>query len=593
MKIATKEFIRDYMNINDISTELREIVSIYSTIDMTDYLVAIKKFYNLLDYTYLKDGIMLYIYNDYILTFDFKFKEIKDIYDYAKENQLFHVCNYLADFLTSYHYSLESNTYKQSQNYDCIKKEFYKFFDRKEFYGDGMYLEHSYDYYKDFIACKNFEYDHNFFCDRLYKLYNKNNIHPRYNELFEYILNNDNLLLKIIEFDPNCKQNASIYNTNIIDGFKETNINGYHYDAIINLTLKMYYKDILDENSFITVCNNLIKSVNKITEMMNNEIKNTVLFISDVDQILNYLNQIKRCQRYYDIYKLTIEKCIKTLLYCKRRYLKSDSVNCGLEKFQYEFNPNSDEIERIKEDLSNNLQTIFLYLKVDFDQMLTIAIKTFSESPVPMLVQYVCLDSEQGTYMNWDNDFDSSFSKYYHEKGIQIVESLSDELDNVYHGNYYYLMLRHLSTTFTFSGSIIATTFKKFLDDNLEEYICKNFLEETDLVFQNDYVLCCYLIICIEQLICEQIENIQLKCNFQNMSANIENLFDYCKDNKLSRDIYMFVYYVLYERYGLNYRNNFMHGNFIHKKNLTVELLYLFSCLIGLFVVGDKDEKKN
>ena len=72
------------------------------------------------------------------------------------------------------------------------------------------------------------------------------------------------------------------------------------------------------------------------------------------------------------------------------------------------------------------------------------------------------------------------------------------------------------------------------------------------------------------------------------MFSNVEFLFDRFKDDDFSRNTYMFVNYVLYDEYGLKYRNNFMHGNFIHKKDLTVELLYIFSCVIGLILVDKK-----
>ena len=55
----------------------------------------------------------------------------------------------------------------------------------------------------------------------------------------------------------------------------------------------------------------------------------------------------------------------------------------------------------------------------------------------------------------------------------------------------------------------------------------------------------------------------------------------------------MYVNYILYDKLGMKYRNNFMHGNFIHKKDLTIELLYIFSCVIGLIVVGKRNENRK
>ena len=142
------------------------------------------------------------------------------------------------------------------------------------------------------------------------------------------------------------------------------------------------------------------------------------------------------------------------------------------------------------------------------------------------------------------------------------------------------------------NGNIVAGTVRSLSTNELESYICDLLLDGEKDVYLNDYVLCTYLILTLESVVYDQMEKASLTFEPTKMFSNVEQLFDCYKNDDFSRNTYMLVNYVLYDEYGLKYRNNFMHGNFIHKKNLTVELLYIFACVLGLIIASQRNEKK-
>lgn len=162
MKLTTREYLKEYLDIKDIANlKDKEIVKVDNSTTHEEFLKALMCFNNLLESTtYLKNGVILCIYNNYILTFNYQFDDIKSLYDYAKKNNLFNICKYLSDFLTTFQFSLESDMYKNNENYSKISETFYENFTRKEFYGDGEYLLECLDYYIDFIENKKIIYDY-------------------------------------------------------------------------------------------------------------------------------------------------------------------------------------------------------------------------------------------------------------------------------------------------------------------------------------------------------------------------------------------------------------------------------------------------
>lgn len=590
----TDQYLKKYLGINNISTNDCDFIYINENDNYEKFQIALANFYNITKILYFKKGVMFHAWNNYLLTFNYKFEELKSLYDYADNKNNRNACKFISDFLTSYYFSIESYSYKKdSKMNEKIQDAFFDVFEKREFYKNGKYLIESIEFCLDFVKQQE-DYDFYDLQDRLYKLkYHKGK--ENYKKIIDYVLDKNEYTSHIIEFDYDINSHKEIYNEYILKNITEFKANGYLFDNILNLMEDMYSdnksKNILEEKVFVAVFNELIEEINEIIISFDKEIENAMLLIDNTNQLLKAFSILKKFYTYYDKYKNAFENCVQTLLYCKRRYLKGENVNEGLTTISKEFNIPSNVIEQLKNGLLENYQHIFNYLQVDFDQEMEKALKAYSRAPLIYHVQYANINADQGTYFYWNDVNETKFSNYFNEKGKELTKSLSSELRNKYSGNFYYLMLRNLTNTFNFNGNIVASTVRSLSTNELENYICDLLLDGEKDVYLNDYVLCTYLILTLESIICDQMERAGLTFEPTKMFSNVGYLFDRYKDDDFSRNTYMLVNYVLYDEYGLKYRNNFMHGNFIHKKDLTVELLYVFSCVIGLILVSKRNEK--
>ena len=591
----TDQYLKEYLEINDISTNDCEFIYVNKDDSYENFQIALANFYNITKIPYYKDGVMFHAWNNYLLTFNYRFEELKSLYDYAENKNNRNACKFISDFLTSYYFSIESNSYKKdSKMNEKIQNKFFKSFEKREFYRNGKYLIESIEFCLDFVERQE-DYDFYDLQDRLYKLkYHK--CDENYKKIIDNVLDKNEYISHIIEFDYDINSHKEIYNEYILKNIAEFKVNGYLFDNILNLMEDMYSdnksKNILEEKVFIAVFNELIDEINEIIISIEKEIENTMLLISNTNQLLKAFSILKKFYIYYDKYKNVFDNCVQTLLYCKRRYLKGENANKGLATISKEFDIPKNVIERLKNDLLESYQHIFNYLQVDFDHELENALKAYSSTPLIYHAQYANINPNQGTYSYWNDVNETKFSNYFNEKGKELTESLSSELRNKYSGNFYYLMLRNLTTTFIFNGSIVARTVRLLSTNELESYICDLLLDGEKDVYLNDYVLCTYLILTLESVVYDQMEKASLTFEPTKMFSNVEQLFDFYNDDDFSRNTYMLVNYILYDEYGLKYRNNFMHGNFIHKKDLTVELLYIFACVLGLIIASQRNEKK-
>lgn len=591
----TDQYLKEYLGINNTPTNDCDFIHINKDDSYEKFQIALANFYNITKIPYYKDGVMFHGWNNYLLTFNYKFKELKSLYDYAENKNNRNACKFISDFLTSYYFSIESDNYKKdSKMNEKIQDAFFDIFEKREFYKDGKYLIESIEFCLDFVEQQE-DYDFYDLQDKLYKLkYHKGK--ENYKKIIDNVLDKNEYISHIIEFDYDINSHKEIYNEYILKNITEFKVNGYLFDNILNLMEDMYSdnesKNILEEKVFIAVFNELIDEINEIIISFDKEIENAMVLIDNTNQLLKAFSILKKFYIYYDKYKNMFENCVQTLLCCKRRYLKGENANAGLATISKEFNIPENVIERLKNDLLESYQHIFNYLQVDFDHELENALKAYSSTPLIYHVQYANINPNQGTYSYWNDVNETKFSNYFNEKGKELTKSLSSELRNKYFGNFYYLMLRNLINTFIFNGNIVAGTVRSLSTNELESYICDLLLDGEKDVYLNDYVLCTYLILTLESVIYDQMGKAGLTFGPTKMFSNVEQLFDCYKNDDFSRNTYMLVNYVLYDEYGLKYRNNFMHGNFIHKKNLTVELLYIFACVLGLIIASQRNEKK-
>ena len=585
------DFLKGYLGIEQGSVSAdKKLVLMHETDTINKYNEAICHLYNILRRCYFKNGIMLYGWNDYLLTFDYAFDEIKSLYDYAEKHNIKSGYRYIGNFLLSFQFSIESQLYKSSHIHNKLRESFYKCFSRSDFYNDGKFVQNSIDYLNDLITSKEIIFDINFYLDNIAKLFDRSKRDNKYHLLFDSLLEKKKWFSKLFDYDYDCNRHEIQYNEYVVYNAHEFKWNNYKFESALSLAVKLYNKQILNKKSYVEILNRIIIEINEVIEGYNGRLDNAISFISNIDQILSALNKIKKCHDIYKCYEEKIEHCINSILYCKRNYVKNEDIDSKMSKIKYEFEIDEKIFDEIQKVLSKGYQNVFSCLKIDFDATLENAIVSHSDHPLTYLFPQILINTDLGIYDKWNENPDSVFSLYYNEEGKDIVDRMGDKLVNVYSGDFYYLMVRHISMNFSTAGQLLIFQFKDLFEANFREYICNRILRVKGEVYRNDYVLCVHLITCIERLIYEQIIKIRFDFDQNKMSSNLGKLFSYYKRDKFSRDVYMYVNYILYDKLGMKYRNNFMHGNFIHKKDLTIELLYIFSCVIGLIVVGKRNE---
>lgn len=139
--------------------------------------------------------------------------------------------------------------------------------------------------------------------------------------------------------------------------------------------------------------------------------------------------------------------------------------------------------------------------------------------------------------------------------------------------NYYEELLRYLSKTFLMQQHLTLSVlgqddFRKIINE-LKESISYD--------VNNDYSIVVSNILAIETDILKLLQRNNIEVSSDGFN-NLNNLFEkYTDEDK--KDGLMYLNYILYEKFGLNLRNNMMHGTMINS-NLDVALLVSFSGLI-------------
>ena len=258
----TDQYLKEYLEINDISTNDCDFIYINENDSYEKFQIALANFYNITKIPYYKDGVMFHAWNNYLLTFNYRFEELKSLYDYAENKNNRNACKFISDFLTSYYFSLESDSYKKdSKMNEKIQNKFFNNFEKREFYKNGKYLNESIEYCLDFVEGQE-DYDFYDLQDRLYKLkYHKDN--PNYQKIIDNVLDKNEYISHIIEFDYDINSHEEIYNKYILNNITEFKANGYLFDNILILMEVMYSdnksKNILEEKVFVDVFNELIE----------------------------------------------------------------------------------------------------------------------------------------------------------------------------------------------------------------------------------------------------------------------------------------------------------------------------------------------
>jgi len=527
---------------------------------------------------YDKDRFVTVINSNEIVLDRKVIEHVCNMYKYSKENDMNNEKVLLIEFLYTYYKSINSSSYKA--NYDNFKKSWDDFFSaineknlNKEFF--TIVIDDLYVFYKDLI---NFGIDNEIYIDPeiINRIFNnlKNKSHY-YNELIDIFIKNKKNLYNIIHFDNEKKKHINTYIDYITSSLD--NFGGYNY------VKEMFFQ--LDKSRVLTseICKNIINKYINITNEICNRLKNKqysfIKGLSEIDALkkeLNYiLNNIKSLN---DTQRNKIRECLVQLLRLKR-YIIADHeyVKSEMHMFSNEIKIDKREIEKCKKIIMENEFTIYASSKIDFVNQIGIALESYAKHPIQSLVSNYQIDSDKQIYSlniaKKEKNERDNFKKYFDEKGKEYTEK-HPKLMNKLYKNYYEELLRYLSKTFSMQQYLILSILGEIEFKNTITKLKKSLGYEYD----NEYAIVVNNILAIEKNISDILKEKGLETSLQGFE-NINNLFEeYKEDNSILNGL-MYLNYTLYEKSGMNLRNNMMHGNLI-KENLSVPLLVSFSGLI-------------
>lgn len=571
--------LKKFIDGDSISEILRENFdydfNLNSDYDKFEY--EYKKFMWIYSGFFFNDGILKTSINSYYIMLEVKdLEQIFKLYRYAFNND-FKEKYVLGEFLMTYYNSINNINYKRSGPGTKPVNE-YKSVERKYKLENSVYqelLDVSYDFYyllvKFIVENDEFLYDE--IIDRI-----RTNIKSddKFNILVSMLFCNDKNVWTLVSYDNEIDKHIKIYDNYIKKEL--TNFNAYKYPSRIIFALDK--KNKLKRSIFNIVINDIVDKVNDLHDKVLN---NSIDIIRDIASIDNFLTQINdfinKLHTINDKQKIKLKQCRNNLMTIKRYVLSDEKrINDSLQCFTHETKIETKKIDRVVNSICENIFTLYANSKVDFDEALFEALKSYSEHPLLDLTSNYTLDSEHQTYYIFNEENVSDFFKEHYEKvGKEYTIINSNKLRNVLSNGYYNQLLKYLRRTFIFKQQMICD----FLHsrDKFGEVIQK-FKDLLGLTTNNEYSIVAHNVIEIEIRIIDILKQKNLNVD-SDAVCNMVELAKYYKGNKIAFNGLVYINYILYEESGLKIRNNIAHGNLINQ-NLDVELITTFSAIILL-----------
>lgn len=363
----------------------------------------------------------------------------------------------------------------------------------------------------------------------------------------------------------------------------EEELYGYTNDAVLKV-FKIITKSKLCDESFIkTFINRIIEKTNYTIEMIGNYDENYIQTISSIEELIKDLNMIKSNNSINKLYREKIVECIQKLLYAKRCYIKSRKYKENMSSIKTELKIPKKEIDKIKKDVSINFSKLYNYTRIDFTKELEHAINSYSEHALLYHVKRINIYENEVYRVESKYKIKMIYKEYFDSIGKKYINNNYKKLLNILGKDYYETMLSYLKNNYSIQINLLAS----ILMDSIADI--KNNINSARL----------YKKICIDNLYEEMMAQIigiesnifklskDKKIRSKNIESMLEKLFELYKNNDLYRNGIMYIYYILYCKDGFELRNKVAHGELLYKKNYTVELLMIYSCMIIInYIVG-------
>lgn len=506
------------------------------------------------------------------------------IYLYYKENNKNN--SYLiAEFILSYYNTICNKEYaKNVSNVKQIKKDFQ-------------------DALKEFPKIKN---PILIFCDDSYELYNLIINHglkkkdfflgdmidracsnlkfqkEKKQKLVKRLLQNQKYPLKVVEYDEEIEKNVSYYEKYIYALLSENLY--YQYPEKIIYELDRVNK--LNEKVLDSIVNNIIEKVNTLQDRSIKEDESFIQVLAEIDELIKIINRLLNIIKNINkSQQKKLHECITNILYIKRIVVSNDEkMKSQMQEFKYETVVPNEKITEFIESVNNNIGLLYTTSCGNFIKKLEDSLNIYSQYPISYIFNSFNIDSERQIYSKSDDDIeDSVFKEYYDLKGKEYTESHT-ELQNKLGKDYYKQMLKYMKNQFMTEQYFILSFFNMKKGN---KSLMNLLMSKADYSLKNQYIILAMNVIQIEHTVIEILKKMNVDYS-KNGFKNLNELAKHYIDDAPYFNGLMYINYILYEKNGLNIRNNISHGNYF-KREVDVELLTTYCAIMFLNNVYRKE----
>lgn len=548
-----------------------------STID--EFELEFQRFVNFTGAFFIHKEILVTAINSYCyeLSEDY-LKYINELYLKSKGHSNNIYSQFISEYLFTYYKTLRSDEYRNNiPNIETAKINLKNIFNDRLFQSNGEIFKNCMHFYKRVLK---YGVDNkttllpNVIERILPKFYSRHKDTSDYKYLFNKCLSQMRYLDYLIDYDYDISEHLDSYNKYIFE-----NINfSYGGERAIDIIKKLSDKALLEKDTLKAFLNGYVDIVNNVCENARNKNGDIITNIANIESLLKNLSEIKNINynSFPSSYKQKVSDCIIQVLFYKRQMLKDENYTKeSMKEFGFKFTIPKQE-KSIPDYLKENIYYLYPLTKIDFDNMLEDAIKSYAEHPLFHMVSTYAIDNANSLYISYNGNADGNLKSYYDSSGKEYIDKNHDKLLNCLDKDYYEVMLRHINTSYNMSIDIVLTQLGDYYDELLKKY--KENFGYNDIIFNNMYVLLCNSIIKIESYLLEIANKKGIITD--NITDAIIQLFNMYIQNNEYRNGIMYINYILYDNLGLRLRNRLMHGEYINHKNYCREFIVIASCLV-------------
>lgn len=543
-----------------------------------------QKFLSYKDFCFYHNNELLTVFNSYCFSFkDSDIKQMFKLYEYANENDLTNELIDISEFLLTYFRSLNTDYY--AKNYAKYKKAIDVFIDisskigikKKDLFFKSAFLDRINDFYVSVInhALSNDKFISpkliNRMCNNLcyMSLYD-----PYGKELIELLCENSLSLNYLILFDKKSLTHKDKYLAKVFDELDDN----YGYSNANDLINKMDKNTLLNDEDLSNIINKYVDKTNNVTDDALLKEKDFIQLLASIDTLKEEINfLLSNIENFNESHKSKLHECLINILSSKRYIIDDENYTMkNMKSFEYKMEIPREDINRIGEELKTSKFKLYSNSTINFKKSVGESLELYAKHPVSYMLNSFHVDNEHQIYKkDLENSGQHIFKKHFDEIGENYTISHKDLLNKLDSG-YYEQLLKYLATTFLSTQSLLISV----LGDTFQEVI-SSLKKEVPCEVESDYAVIARNIIAIEANFIKILTRNNL--NASPTGDGKQNLFtiaEYYKKDDFKMNGLMYLYYTLYEEFGLNLRNNIMHGSLISKDNLYAELLVTFSGLI-------------